>query len=262
MGLALVTGATGGIGRALCAVAAADGYDLLITDVAGVDALAEELRARFSVEVAPYAFDLSELEQARALVAAVADQPIEALLHGSGVDIFSRFDHLDPAEIESLLNVNLVSQVLVTRGVVSGMVARGRGRILTMASTAGFKANPYQSTYSGSKAFMLLFSEGLHLELKEAGIGVTCLAPGSTNTPFFRTAGIPVSDAQVAGFMDPSEVATQAWKSLNAGEFLVVPGLKNQAQYHLAHWAPKAMIHRWATWRANHRRSSSGGSDE
>ena len=227
--LALVTGASSGIGADLARELATDGYDLVLTarSVAPLEALAAELEGRGAASVVIPA-DLGGPGGTAELATAVAadGREVEVLVNNAGLGAIGRFDQMDPQRIGDMLQVNVVALTELTRLLVPGMVARRRGKVLLVASTASFQPGPRMAVYFATKAYVLNFGEALAYELRTSGVTVTVLCPGATATNFFKTAG--ANDIALRPEMSSAEVARIGYRALKAGRRVVVTGLLNR----------------------------------
>ncbi|HEV8547473.1 MAG TPA: SDR family oxidoreductase, partial [Polyangiaceae bacterium] len=188
MGTALVTGASSGIGKELARrfVAAGHGVVLVARRLPLLEALADELRPKGGDKVSVIACDLASLGGVERVLAELASRglAIDFLVNNAGVGTTGAF-HDSAAEREvAMVELNVTAVVHLTRGLLSGMLARGQGRILNIGSTAGFQPGPYMATYYASKAFVNHFSEALAYELRGTGVSVTVSCPGPTRTEF------------------------------------------------------------------------------
>ena len=231
--LALVTGASSGIGRALARQFVTHGYDVVVAaEDDDIHAAADELN-RLGGEAQPVQVDLSTAEGVEGLAARVEGlgRPLDALALNAGVGVGGPFADNDLDAELRLVDLNVRSTVHLAKIVVPDMVARGAGKVLVTASIAATAPGPYHATYAASKAFVHSFAEAVRHELKDTGVTVTSLMPGPTDTPFFERAGM--TDTKVASGPkdDPDEVAKDGFDALMAGKASVVAGsLKNRAQ--------------------------------
>src|ERR1700686_3863053 len=190
--LALVTGASGGIGAELARELARHGHDLVLAarSIAPMEALAAELRDAGAAATV-IAADLSKPGAAATLAHDIARRglAIEILVNNAGLGAAGRFDRSDPARIGEILQVNIVALSELTRLLLPGMSARGHGRVMLVASVAGFQPGPHMAAYFASKAYVLSLGEALAYELRGTGVSVTVLCPGATATNFFTAAG-------------------------------------------------------------------------
>ena len=190
--LALVTGASSGIGADLARELARDGHDLVLSarSIEPMQALAAELEADGAGAVV-IAADLSRPGGATELAGAIAARglDIDVLVNNAGLGGIGRFDQMEPQRISDMLQVNIVALTELTRLLLPGMVARRRGKVLLVASTASFQPGPRMAAYFATKAYVLSLGEALAYELRATGVTVTTLCPGATATNFFKAAG-------------------------------------------------------------------------
>jgi uncharacterized protein len=232
--LALVTGASAGIGAELARELARHGHDLVLAArrTAPMQALAAELATATGAAATVIAADLAKPGAAGMLAHDIAGRglAIDVLVNNAGFGAAGRFDRIDPARLSELLQVNVVALSELTRLMLPGMIARGHGRIMLVASIAGFQPGPRMAAYFASKAYVLSLGEALAYELRGTGVSVTTLCPGATATAFFAIAGAGNS-AMARRFrrmMDPAEVARQGYRGLAAGRRVVITGVMNR----------------------------------
>jgi short-subunit dehydrogenase len=243
--LALVTGASSGIGAELARELARHGYDLLLTarSVAPMQALGAELSSLGATATVLQA-DLSVPGAAAALVEEIAGRglAVEALINNAGFGAAGRFDRIETARLGDLLQVNITALTELTRLLLPGMVARGHGRVMLVASVAGFQPGPHMAAYFASKAYVLSLGEALACELRRTGVTVTTLCPGATATPFFAIAGAEKSfmSKHLRRMMPAADVARLGIAGLLSGRRVVVTGFGNRlttlASRHAPHW--------------------------
>lgn len=227
--LAVVTGATAGIGRELARAAAEDGYDVVVSaEDERVGEVARELRGR-GVQAHDVRADLATAAGCEALVSAVEDlgRPVDALLLNAGVGVSGAF--VEARSVEDQLRVvelDVGHPVHLAHRPVPAMVARGEGHVLITSSIVATVAAPYQATYSGSKAFLQSFAHGLRHELRDTGVSVTALQPGGTDTEFWDRSDAEQQDTKVTetSFEDPADVAREGFDAMEQGNANVVPG--------------------------------------
>ena len=220
-GLAVVTGASSGIGLELSKLLASEGYDLVVCSNGGrLDSAA----AGFGVEgvkVTEVHADLATKEGVDKLWAACeAVGPIDIACINAGVGVGGLFVETDLAEELNIVALNCGHTVHLAKHVAKQMVGRGQGRILFTASIAGEMVAPREAVYAASKAFVLSFAHSLRYELKDTGVTVTALQPGPVDTDFFHRAGMDDTDAGTKGKKDsePDDVARQGYDALMAGK--------------------------------------------
>jgi uncharacterized protein len=226
--LAVVTGASSGIGLELARQFASNGFDVVIAaDGAGITAAADELRDTGAGVHAVQA-DLATFDGVEQLYAAVSAlvRPIDAVAINAGVGVggdFARQTQL-AAELR-LINLNVTSAVHLAKRVLPDMVARGAGRLLFTSSVAATMPGPFEAVYAASKAFLYSFAEAIRDELKDTGVTVTALLPGPTDTNFFARAGMADTRAGASDSKDdPATVARQGFEAMMAGKDSVVAG--------------------------------------
>ncbi len=231
---ALVTGASSGIGRELARAAAADGFDVVLVarNRGALEALAAELRAAHGVEARVLVADLAGPRAAAEIFAATegAGVRVDALVNDAGVGWWGRFHELDPEGEMRTVRVNVAALTHLCALFLPAMVRRGSGRVLNVASTAGFQPGPMMATYYASKAYVLSLSEALAAELAGTGVTVTVLCPGPTRSDFQRRAGMEgIRLASGLPVMQScATVARAGWRGMRRGRRVVVPGLLNK----------------------------------
>ncbi len=230
---ALVTGASSGIGAELAREAAKDGHDLVLVARRRepMQALAAELHGT-GAEITVIPADLGKAGAAASLLADIAARGItlDALINAAGLGDNGRFDQADPEKIAAMLQVNIVALTELTRLILPGMVARRRGRIMLVASTAAFVPGPGMAVYYASKSYVLNFGEAIAFELRGTGVTVTTLCPGATATEFAATAGadeIPLFNG-VLPVMQAADVARMGYQAFKSGRPLIITGLVNK----------------------------------
>jgi uncharacterized protein len=245
--LGLVTGASSGIGATLARELARDGHDLILAArrVGPMQALAAELKAAganstiIAVNLAKpgAAADLAQDIETRGLT-------VDVLINAAGVGANGRFDGSDPIRVGEMLQVNVVALTELTRLLLPGMVARRRGSVMLLASTAAFQPGPQMAVYCASKAFVLSFGQAIAYELKDSGITVTTLCPGATDTEFARVAdvaGAALFKGSALPVMTASEVARIGYRGLKARRRVVVTGLLNKIMAISGRLSPASM---------------------
>lgn len=228
--LALVTGASTGIGYEFAKLCAERGYDLIIAaDEAGILHVAEELRGG-DVRVWELQCDLSTMAGVEALygLAQRLARPIDILIANAGRGLGGAFLDQDYAAIRHVIDTNVTGTVYLTQLVGRDMRSRGAGRILIVGSIAGYIPGSFQAVYHGTKAFLDNFAAALADEFEGSGVTVTCLMPGVTDTEFFRRAGMLDTQAGRSSKDDPAEVARQGFEALLEGRREIVTGWRNK----------------------------------
>jgi short-subunit dehydrogenase len=227
--LAIVTGASSGIGLEIAKLAAADGYDLIVAaDTPFVEA--GPALSDFGVQVDELEADLSTKQGVEQLLAKIGDRPVEVLVANAGHGLGHAFLDQAPDEWQHVLDTNVTGTLLLIQPIVRKMVERGEGKVLITGSIAGHMAGSFQAVYNGSKAFVDSFAAALGNEIKDSGVTVTCLKPGATETEFFHRAELDDTKVGQAKKDDPADVAKTGWEAMKSGEPAVIHGLKNKMQ--------------------------------
>ncbi|HEY2849949.1 MAG TPA: SDR family oxidoreductase [Gemmatimonadaceae bacterium] len=245
--LALVTGASSGIGADLAREFAHHGHDVVLTArrAAPMDALATELRT-LGATVTVITADLSANGAAAALATQLDSRglKVDVLINNAGLGAGGPFHESEPRRVAEMLQVNVVALTELTRALLPGMVARGRGRVLFVASTAAFQPGPAMAVYCASKAFVLSFGEAIAYELRGTGVTVTTLCPGPTRTEFTDVANTGTSVLFVgpmANVMTPAAVARAGYRAAMAGERVHVVGITNKVVAAAGRFSPRTL---------------------
>jgi short-subunit dehydrogenase len=236
--LAIVTGASTGIGYELAACCARDGFDLLIAaDEPRIHAAADELR-NTGVNVEAVEADLATTEGVDKLYAAIGGRSVDALLANAGRGLGRAFLDEDFDAARRVVDTNVTGTIYLIHKVGHDMRDRGHGRILITGSIAGFMPGSFQAVYNGTKAFLNSFSFALRNELKDTGVTVTCLMPGATDTEFFERADMMDTKIGTEKKDDPAQVAKIGFDAMMQGEGDVVAGWKNKLTTAMADVTP------------------------
>lgn len=246
-GWAVVTGASSGLGALFARRLAERGHPVVLTgrDGARLAAIGEEVRRATGVAVDPVVADLATADGVDALLALLADRDVEVLVNNAGFGTHGRFGQVPAAREATLIAVDVAALVRLTHGLLPGMLARGRGTILNVASTIAFQPAPYQAVYGGAKAFVLSFSQALGEETRGSGVSVTALCPGPTRTGFVDALESDFSTVPVYGRLaDPGPVVDAGLAALDRGRPVVVPGLRNRLLATGARFVPGRLLTR------------------
>ena len=241
--VALITGASSGIGRELARLAAADCATVVLVARRRdrLEELADELRRDHpGLTVRPWPVDLADPAAVRGLLdgLAAAGLAVDLLINNAGLGSAGRFHRLDPGRERTVVAVDVVAVHALLQGLLPGMAERGYGRVLNVASTAAFQPVPNLATYAASKAFVLSLSAALWQEYRGSGVTVTCLCPGKTATEFFSGSGLDESGFVRVPMAGAAGVARAGYRGMLAGRRLVVPGLRNKLSYWLVPLLP------------------------
>ncbi len=245
--LALVTGASSGIGADLARELARDGHDLVLVArrEPPMRALATELAAD-QAKVAVVVANLGVIDAASRLAAELERAGLAALdvlVNNAGFGDYASFASAEPTKLAEMIQLNVAALTELTRAFLPGMVARGRGRVLLVGALAGFAPGPGAAVYHATKAYVLSFGEALDRELRGSGVTVTTVCPGPTHTGFYAAAGgkdLPF-DHERAGVMRSAEVARRAYAALKEGRHLEVPGAVNKFHAAWSRLVPRSL---------------------
>src|SRR3954466_13144136 len=228
---ALVTGASAGIGLELARILAREGHDLVLVArrEATLKELADELKDRYGANSTVVAADLSDASAGERIEQALGERSVDVLVNNAGFGGVGAFAERSHADDMRMVAVNVTALTDLCKRFLPGMVARGRGRILNVASTAAFQPGPFMAVYYATKAYVLSLSQALAEETRGTGVTVTCLCPGVTTTEFQQVAGVedvPLTKGPLA--MTPEAVAQAAYDGMRRGRLLVIPGVHNK----------------------------------
>jgi short-subunit dehydrogenase len=239
--LAIVTGASSGIGYELAKLCAENGFDLLVAADRPLEEAVQTFRG-LGAQVESIETDLATTEGVDRLCEAIKGRPVDYLLANAGHGLGRAFLEQDFAEVRHVIDTNITGTVYLIQKVGREMRARNRGRILITGSIAGFMPGSFQAVYNGTKAFIDSFSFALRNELKETEITVTCLMPGATDTEFFERADMLDTKVGTQEKDDPAKVARDGFDAMLKGESDVVSGWSNKIQTTLATVTPNEML--------------------
>ncbi|MCU1648129.1 MAG: short-chain dehydrogenase/reductase [Nocardia sp.] len=227
--LALVTGATSGIGKSFAERLTADGYDLVIAG-RRKDRLDEFAAAHSEVEIRPVVADLSTDEGIDAVAEICALEPLDLLVNNAGVAHYMPLAELPAAKARELVSIKVLAPTMITRAAVAGMQNRGRGAIINVAGMIAFSGPaphsqmPRRVVYAGTLAYLVAMSQTLSAELEGTGVKVLVLCPGVVATEFHERQGI---DMSVVPRMTAADVVTAGLRGLELGEVVCAPGVED-----------------------------------
>ena len=244
---ALITGASGGIGYELAKLFAHDHYNLVLVARSGgkLTQFADELQRQFGVSVKPVALDLTAAPAPQFLFDQLQRESIaiDSLVNNAGYGVLGEFARIPLEESLGQIHLNVTALTHLTKIFLGPMLERHCGKILNVASTAGFQPGPRMAIYYATKAYVISFSEALANELEETGVTVTCLCPGATDTGFAKRAG----NDQTRLFkqlrpMDAKRVARDGYRGLMAGKTLVISGFRNWLIAESVRFSPRKLV--------------------
>jgi uncharacterized protein len=247
--VALVTGASSGIGASFARTLAGAGSDLVLVARRGdrLAAMAKELQAGAGVTVETVVADLTDPDQLAVVEARLrdAERPIDLLVNNAGVGGHGAFAALPVDDEERRIRLNLLAPVRLTSAALPGMIERRRGGVVNVSSVSGEQPIPYVATYSATKAYLTCFSEAVHEEVRGHGVTVMAVLPGFTRTEFHDAADM---SRRLPGpvWMSSDAVAEGALKDLARGRAVCVPGAGYRALVVLARHAPRSLVRRVA----------------
>lgn len=248
--VAVITGASAGLGVHFAENLAAARRDLLLVARRAdrLDALAARLRAEHGITVDVIAIDLSAPDAPRALIdqAHARGLSITMLINNAGFGARGAFDGLDLARQAEMIDLNCRALMALCHLVLPGMIARGQGEILNVASTAAFQPGPWMAVYYATKAFVLSFSEALHEEVKDKGVRVSALCPGPTRTEFADVADMSDSELFKRFASDANAVAREGLAALRANRAVKVSGVLNAVMAGSIRFTPRGLARRIA----------------
>lgn len=248
--LALVTGASSGIGRDMARELSRRGYDLIIT-ARRRDRL-EELAEKLPTRVRVIEMDLSRADNCRRLHELTAEEPVDVLINNAGFGVFGAFEESDLERELEMLDINIRATHMLTKLYLRDFLRRGEGMILNVSSSAAFLPGPLLSSYYASKAYVLRLTEAIHEELRRKGsaVYIGALCPGLVKTEFDRVAGVHFS---VKG-MDSGRVARYALDQMFRRRMVIIPGAQMKLARQMTRLLPQQMLLR-AAWHLQERKA-------
>jgi len=251
MSTALITGASGGIGYEFARLFARDQFNLVLV-ARSADKLAQvasELRSH-GVNVKTIALDLSGFSAPRSLFDQLRREnvAVDILVNNAGFGIHGEFAEMSESEILGQIDLNIRALTELTHLFLPPMIARRNGRIINVASVAGFQPGPLMAVYYATKAYVISFSEAIANELRGSGVTVTCFCPGATYTGFANRAGIQQSRLFRFGAMSAESVAFDGYRALMKGRTLAISGTHNWLITQSTRFAPRKMVTAVSRW--------------
>lgn len=245
--LAIVTGASAGIGAAFAERLAREAYDLVLVARRRerLDALAEKLARTHDLRADVLAADLGSAEGVRAVEARIAAEPaLELLVNNAGFGTSGAFADLDRDGEEEEVRLNVLALLRLTHAAVGAMRPRGHGSVINVSSLAGFQPAPFNATYAATKAFVNAFTQGVAEELRGSGVRLQLLCPGFTRTEFQEVAGVRTDDIPDFAWMSPEAVVEASMTGLRNGDLVVIPGVGNKVMGAVLRAMPASVVRR------------------
>lgn len=229
-GKALVTGASTGMGAIYADRIAQRGYDLILVarDEAKLNQVAHELKSKYKVGVEIVSADLTnkaQLSQVENILR--LDENISLLVNNAGLGAVTTLAESNMNAIEAMIDLNVIALTRLSAAVVPGFIARGNGAIINIASIVALAPELLNGAYSGSKAYVVNFTQSMHHELSDKGIRVQAVLPGAIDTPFWDKGGLPISNLPSQIVMQPETLVDAALAGFDLGEVITIPSLPN-----------------------------------
>ncbi len=248
---AVITGATSGIGAAYARHFAKEGYNLVITGrrKEKIEAVAQELRAGFGVAVDVVLAELSEEPGIQEVVNALSGRPVEVLINNAGFGVVNYYQLSEQEPLLQMAKVNVVAPLMLINAVLPGMLTRKSGTIINVSSEGALVVIPKNAVYSGAKAFLKTFTEGLSLDLYGTSVRAMTVCPGLTHTDFHEKIGMSRASQHNHGviqWLEPEEVVALSIKDLNKGKVVSIPGFHTKLLVTLLKLMPKRLYYRAA----------------
>ncbi|MFL2528072.1 MAG: SDR family NAD(P)-dependent oxidoreductase [Candidatus Azotimanducaceae bacterium] len=237
----LITGASSGIGESLAHIFARNDFHLIMSarDVSKLNHVKKSLRKDESIHIIPA--DLSNKEGAEKLIRETEDRgyQVDILVNNAAQMLWGNFYDHEIISVEKLIQLNISTPSTLTHHFLKGMINRGSGKILNVASIAGFQPIPSMGLYAASKAYVISFSESLAEQVSDHGISVTALCPGVTDTPATKQI---LDDLPTFVVSSSDEVAEEGYRALMAEETICIPGIANKAALTWVKFQPRSLI--------------------
>ena len=251
-GTVLITGASGGIGYELAKLFARDRHNLILVARSGdkLAKAAEELQAA-GVSVKVFALDLEQSPAPKFLFDQLQREGVivDILINNAGFGAYGDFAEMAESEIFGQINLNVTALTELTRLFLPGMIARQKGRVMNVASTAGFQPGPLMAVYYATKAYVISFSEAIANEVKDSGVTVTCFCPGATDTGFAKRAGNDKTRIFTQpGVMSAYKVALDGYRAVMEGRTLAISGARNWLLAQSGRFAPRKLVTAISRW--------------
>ncbi len=229
-GKALITGASTGMGAIYADRLAKRGYDLILVarDEAKLNLVANKIKSAHGVDVAVVAADLTNKTELASIENLLrSDNSITLLVNNAGLGAVTKLEESNIDDIETMISLNVIALTRLSAAIVPGLIAKGQGAIINIASIVALAPELLNGAYSGSKAYVVNFTQSMHHELAEKGIKVQAVLPGAIDTPFWDKGGLPVSNLPAQIVMQPETLVDSALSGFDLGEVITIPSLPN-----------------------------------
>lgn len=247
--LALVTGASSGIGQEYAERLATKGYDLVLVARRRIrlEGVAERLRGDLGVDVRVLPADLTKGGELRAVEDFVREADrLEMLVNCAGFGTVAEFARIDPDRLENEVALNVTALVRLTRAALPGMLVRRKGVIVNVSSMACFQPNPYVASYGATKAYVTNFTEALMAEVEGSGVFLQALCPGPVKTEFGEVAGLQTEAFPSFAYATPAQVVDASLRGIERAEVVCVPGTIESALATVIDAMPRWLVRRAA----------------
>lgn len=244
--IALITGASGGIGLEIAKLFAKEKINLLLTarSEKKLNSIKQQLEKDYKIKVYYVAADLSNINGVKVILNYVEENSLHIayLINNAGFGDYGAFLERRIEKYREMIALNVSALVELTYYFSKIMIRQGYGKIMNVASTSGFQPVPYFAVYGASKAFVMSFTEALHKELEKTGVTVTVLSPGPTETGFMDKADMSNARLYKKGVMNAKDVALIGYKGMQKGKLHIVPGLRNRIMGIVANMMPPSRL--------------------
>ncbi len=243
-GKALITGASTGIGAVYADRLAKRGYDLILVarDEAKLNTVADKIKADTDVSVEVISADLTSKDELKRIENLLqTDSEIALLVNNAGLGAVTKLAESNIDEIETMISLNIIALTRLSAAITPNLIARGHGAIINIASIVALAPEMLNGAYSGSKAYVLNFTQSMHHELAGKGIRVQAVLPGAIDTPFWDKSGLPVHNLPTKIVMNPDVLVDAALAGFDLGEVITIPSLPNIEDWQALESARKAL---------------------
>ncbi len=249
--LALVLGATGGIGQAFCEALASSGFDLVISgrNVTKLESLGSQLTSKHGIEVEHRIWDLAKPDDVERIANYIQEtKQLTWFINASGQAAWGRFHELSIQSQSELFQVNLLSPVKLLHAAINAFRERDQAAIIFVASAASFFSIPYISSYCSTKSGLVHLLASVHEELASTGIRIQALCPGFVKTDIFSIAGADINRIPSGLWLSPERVVRESLNAISKNKAIVIPGKRYRLLLWSTKWTPASINRRIAGW--------------